>query len=140
MAQSNSKGDRGERELVNYLNGNGWGVLRSPASGSATVRELPDVLAGNGRRFFVMETKWESGNKIYYDRDKILGLKFFGHKFGAEPRAVARFDAEYGDPSYGEDWPGYYLFGLDELYITKEGNFRIKKEAALEYGTPVVDL
>jgi len=48
---TNKKGDRRERELVNRLDDAGFAVMRAPASGGATQRELPDVLAGNGEAF-----------------------------------------------------------------------------------------
>ena len=40
---SQAKGDRRERELVNALDEAGFAVMRAPASGAATDRELPDV-------------------------------------------------------------------------------------------------
>jgi hypothetical protein len=43
---ANRKGDRRERELVNKLDDAGFAVMRAPASGSATARDLPDGLAG----------------------------------------------------------------------------------------------
>ena len=54
---SNRKGDRRERELVNRLDEAGFAVMRAPASGSATDRELPDVLAGDGGTFYAIEAK-----------------------------------------------------------------------------------
>lgn len=40
---------RYERELVNTFDAVGMGALRAPSSGSATGRELPDVLAGRSQ-------------------------------------------------------------------------------------------
>jgi len=42
-------GARYERELVNALDACGYVAMRAPASGAATDRELPDVLAGRKR-------------------------------------------------------------------------------------------
>ena len=42
-------GSREERDLLNSSGDNGSAVLRAPASGGATKKPLPDVIAGNGR-------------------------------------------------------------------------------------------
>ena len=54
---SNSKGSRRERELVNKLDEDGYAVMRAPASGAATERELPDVLAGDGEDFYIISRR-----------------------------------------------------------------------------------
>ena len=41
-------GSKEERDLVNMLWDVGFAAMRAPASGGATKRPLPDVLAGNG--------------------------------------------------------------------------------------------
>ena len=64
---SNAKGDRRERELVNALDERGFAVMRAPASGSATDRDLPDVLAGDGETFYAIEAKSSAGAPIYLD-------------------------------------------------------------------------
>lgn len=120
---SNEKGDRRERELVNKLDDNGFAVMRAPASGSATERELPDVLAGNGETFYAIEAKSSSGDPIYIDGEGIEALIFFAKNFGAKPRVGVRFDRE--------DW---YFFDVDDLYQTDGGNYRVKKETALSEG------
>jgi Holliday junction resolvase len=62
---TNTKGSRRERELVNQLDETGFAVMRAPASGSATERELPDVLAGDNGYFLAIEAKSSSGDPIY---------------------------------------------------------------------------
>ena len=62
---SNRKGDRRERELVNRLDEAGVAVMRAPASGSATDRELPDGLAGDGGTCYAIQGKSTSGRPIY---------------------------------------------------------------------------
>jgi Holliday junction resolvase len=120
---SNEKGDRRERELVNQLDDNGFAVMRAPASGSATERELPDVLAGNGEDFYAIEAKSSAGEPIYIDGEEIEALIFFAKNFGAKPCVGVRFDRE--------DW---YFFHVDDLYQTDGGNYRVKKETALSDG------
>jgi len=126
---SNRKGDRRERELVNELDDAGFAVMRAPASGSATERELPDVLAGNGEEFFAIEAKSSAGDPIYLDGEEIEALLYFSQNFGAKPRVGVRFDRE--------DW---YFFHPGDLYTTDGGNYRVKKETALADGTDFAEL
>ena len=123
MANSNAKGDRRERELVNRLDEAGFAVMRAPASGSATERELPDVLAGNGETFYAIEAKSSAGDPIYLTGEEIEALVYFARNFGAKPRVAARFDRE--------DW---YFFHPGDLYTTDGGNYRVKKATALAEG------
>ncbi len=124
MVGSNAKGDRRERELVNALDEAGFAVMRAPASGSATERELPDVLAGDGERFYAVEAKSSAGDPIYLDGEEVEALLFFARNFGAKPRIGVRFDRE--------DW---FFFHPGDLYTTDGGNYRVKKETALAEGT-----
>ncbi|AUX09383.1 holliday junction resolvase Hjr [Halalkaliarchaeum desulfuricum] len=121
---ANRKGDRRERELVNALDEAGFAVMRAPASGSATDRELPDVLAGNGEMFYAIEAKSSAGDPIYLSGEEVEALVYFARNFGAKPRIGVRFDRE--------DW---YFFHPGDLYTTDAGSYRVKKETALAEGT-----
>jgi Holliday junction resolvase len=125
----NTKGDRRERELVNRLDDAGFAVMRAPASGSATARSLPDVLAGNGRVFYAIEAKSSGGDPIYLTGEEIEALIYFSQNFGAQPKVGVRFDRE--------DW---YFFHPADLYRTDGGNYRVKKETALDGGETIDDL
>ncbi|WP_220132640.1 Holliday junction resolvase Hjc [Halorhabdus salina] len=129
MANSNAKGDRRERELVNELDEAGFAVMRAPASGSATERELPDVLAGDGEDFYAVEAKSSAGDPIYLDGQEVENLVYFARNFGAKPRIGVRFDRE--------DW---YFFHPADLYTTDAGSYRVKKETALAEGTDFAEL
>jgi Holliday junction resolvase len=120
---ANRKGDRRERELVNRLDDAGFAVMRAPASGSATDRDLPDVLAGNGDAFYAIEAKSSAGDPIYLTGEEVESLIFFAQNFGAKARIGVRFDEE--------DW---YFFHPGDLYTTDGGNYRVKKETALAEG------
>jgi holliday junction resolvase Hjr len=120
---ANRKGDRRERELVNRLDEAGFAVMRAPASGSATTRELPDVLAGNGDVFYAVEAKASAGDPIYLTGEEVEALVYFARNFGAKARIGVRFDRE--------DW---YFFHPGDLYTTDGGNYRVKKETALAEG------
>ncbi|EMA20676.1 Holliday junction resolvase Hjc [Haloarcula argentinensis] len=124
MANSNAKGDRRERELVNALDEAGFAVMRAPASGSATERELPDVLSGDSETFYAIEAKSSAGDPIYLTGEEVEALLFFARNFGAKPRIGVRFDRE--------DW---YFFHPADLHTTDGGNYRVKKETALSDGT-----
>ncbi len=120
---SQAKGDRRERELVNALDEAGFAVMRAPASGSATERELPDVLAGDGEQFYAIEAKSSAGDPIYLTGEEVEALIYFAQNFGAKPRIGVRFDRE--------DW---YFFHPGDLHVTDGGNYRVKKETALADG------
>ena len=125
----NPKGDRRERELVNRLHDAGFAVMRAPASGSSTDRELPDVLAGDGRVFYAVEAKSSSGDPIYLRGEEVEALIYFARNFGASPKIGVRFDRE--------DW---YFFHPGDLYVTDGGNYRVKKETAIADGETIDDL
>ncbi len=125
----NPKGDRRERELVNRLDEAGFAVMRAPASGSSTDRDLPDVLAGNGDRFYAIEAKSSSGDPIYLDGGEVESLVYFARNFGAKARIGVRFDRE--------DW---YFFHPGDLYTTGGGNYRVKRETALAEGEDLDEL
>ncbi len=126
---ANTKGDRRERELVNRLDEAGFAVMRAPASGGATQRELPDVLAGNGNVFYAIEAKSSSGDPIYLSGEEVEALVYFSQNFGAKPKIGVRFDRE--------DW---YFFHPADVHQTDGGNYRVKKETALEEGDSMDDL
>lgn len=120
MMASNRKGDRRERELVNRLDEAGFAVMRAPASGSATERELPDVLAGNGDSFYAIEAKSSSGDPIYLDGAEVEALIYFAQNFGARARIGVRFDRE-----------AWAFFHPSDLHMTDGGNYRVKEERAV---------
>jgi Holliday junction resolvase len=126
---ANRKGDRRERELVNELDAAGFAVMRAPASGSATERDLPDVLAGDGEKFYAIEAKSSAGDPIYLSGEEVESLIYFARNFGAKARVAARFDRE--------DW---YFFHPGDLHVTDGGNYRVKKETALADGEDLDEL
>lgn len=121
MVNSNAKGDRKERELVRRLYDDGFATMRAPASGSATGRDLPDIIAGNGDVTYCIEAKSSSGDPIYLDGEEIDSLVYFATNFGAIPVVAARFNHL--------DWA---FFTPDTLYQTQGGNYRVKRERAAD--------
>jgi len=114
---------------VNALDDAGFAVMRAPASGAATERELPDVLAGNGDDFYAIEAKSSSGRPIYLEGEEVENLVYFARNFGAKPRIAVRFDRE--------DW---FFFHPGDLYTTDKGSYRVKKETALADGVDFAEL
>lgn len=133
----NTKGDRRERELVNALDERGWAVMRAPASGGATERDLPDVHAGHPDRehTVAIEAKSSSGDPIYLDRPEVEALCRFAALFGSEPVIGVKFDVKNGDPPWGvDDDPGWRFLAPEECHRTDDGNYRVKKQTAYERG------
>jgi Holliday junction resolvase len=126
---ASDKGSRRERELVNKLDEKGFAVMRAPASGSATDRDLPDVLAGDGERFYAIEVKSSNGDPIYIDSEEIDSLQYFAEGFGAKSKIAVRFDKM--------EWA---FFSPKDLYRTDSGNYRIKRDTAIADGTDLLEL
>jgi Holliday junction resolvase len=138
MTDSNAKGNRNERELVNLMDEMGFAVMRAPASGAATERELPDVLAGRSGLFYALEAKSSAGDPIYVDGEEIDDLTFFASNFGAHARLAVKFDVEHGDPAYGDDdRSGWYVVPPRKCHVTDGGNFRVKKSFAVSEAVPL---
>ena len=127
MANSHRKGARTERELVNKLHEAGFAVIRAPASGAATERELPDVLCGNGAAAYAIEAKSSSGDPIYVSKTELDDLRYFATSFGCYSRVGARFNRE--------DWA---FFNPNDLHETEKSR-RVKKED-LPDGSTIDDL
>tara|TARA_A100001037_G_scaffold306085_1_gene349110 strand:+ start:27392 stop:27832 length:441 start_codon:yes stop_codon:yes gene_type:complete len=129
MSSAQTKGSRVERELVRLLDESGFAVMRAPASGGATSRELPDVLAGNGELFYAFEVKSSASDKIYLSGKEVEALIYFSQNFGAKARIGIRFD--------NEKW---YFFHPGDLYLTKGGNYRVTREDIHEQGIDFEEL
>lgn len=105
---SRSNPGRYERELVNVLDATGWVAMRAPSSGSATKRELPDIMAlredttatvvdaesGVMRptaEVLFVEHKSGSDSILYVDGDEADDLISAAHDAGARALFGARF-------------------------------------------------
>lgn len=117
------KGSNEERDLVHKLWERGFAAMRAPASGGATKRPLPDVLAGNSEVYIAIEVKTTTKKKIYIDYPKIDALCEFSGIFGAKPYLGIKF-------KYSK-----WLFLVpDNIERTRNNNYRIEKELALKNG------
>ncbi len=117
------KGSKEERDLVSMFWDVDFAAMRAPASGSATKKPLPDVIAGNGNVYFAIEVKSSSKDKIYINSEKILGLREFSSIFGAKAYVGVKFKRKK-----------WLFVSLDDLEITKGENYKLDKNLALEKG------
>jgi Holliday junction resolvase len=117
------KGSTEERDLVHKLWERKFAAMRAPGSGGATKKPLPDVLAGNGKKYLAFEVKTTSKEKIYIDSTQVDGLCEFSEIFGAEPYLGVKFKHTK------------WLFLTPEtIDRTRGDNYKIEKYLALEKG------
>lgn len=117
------KGSDVERTLVKKLWANGFAALRAPASGGATKRPLPDILAGNNKIYLAIEVKSTSKDRIYIDSLQIDDLIKFSDIFGAKPYICVKFN-----------YVKWLFLEPVNVVRTKNGNYRIDKDFAIEKG------
>ena len=142
-AASGRKGARYERELVNALREAGWGALRLPSSGSATERELPDILAGtpeavagpDGERalssLWAVEAKCGNSSTLYVDGDEVTALIEYAQRWGARPLLGARYTTR-------DMGKFHYLVLPGDARITDGGNYGLPKDDLHERAWAVV--
>jgi len=123
------KGSREERDLVKLLWDNGFAAMRAPASGGATKKPLPDVIAGNGSIYLAIEVKTTSRDRIYIDSRKMNGLKEFSDTFGARPYIGIKFKYR--------DW---IFLSPEDLEVTRAENYRLDLDIALERGRDIHEI
>lgn len=118
-----NKGSRVERELVKMLWDADCAAMRAPASGGATKKPLPDIIAGNGKIYLAIEVKSTSADHIYINSEKITGLKEFSEIFGAEPYLGAKFK--------NKKWRFVHLH---DLIKTRGENYKVDVDLAFSKG------
>ncbi len=119
----NKKGSRVERELVKMLWNADCAAMRAPASGGATKKPLPDIIAGNGKVYLAIEVKSTSADYIYINSDKIVGLIEFSNIFGAEPYLGAKFK--------NKNWR---FLHVSDLIKTRGDNYKVDVDLAFSKG------
>ena len=117
------KGSIEERDLVKMFWDAGFAAMRAPASGGATKRPLPDVLAGNGDKYLAIEVKSTRQEHIYIDNEKISNLVEFCDIFGAVPYVGAKF--------IRKPWR---FIKISDLYVTRSNNYRVNLDLAFRKG------
>lgn len=90
---SKEKGDRRERQLVNDLAEFDVAVIRTPGSGSASPRDLPDVTVIDGRRpdarnVHCVELKAAGDGYVKLEKDEVAALRRFAARAAGTPWIV----------------------------------------------------
>lgn len=123
------KGTAEERDLVHKLWDRNFAAMRAPASGGATKKPLPDILAGNGKIYLAIEVKTTTKDKIYIDSPQIDALLEFSSIFGATPYIGIKFK-----------YTKWYFIIPDKAPRTKNGNYKIEKNFCLESGLEIDEI
>lgn len=117
------KGSREERELVHMLWNANCAAMRAPASGGATKKPLPDIVAGNGKTYLAIEVKSTSKDRIYINSDKIKALREFADIFGAEPYVGVKFTRKK-----------WRFLNPNILMKTRQNNYKLDIDLAFKKG------
>lgn len=90
MPMHNPSGAAKERELATRLHEKGYAVMRAPASGAGTMREMPDVLAIGDAGTFAIEAKKRKEPYVRMPADEIQNLHNFAFRADATPVVAVR--------------------------------------------------
>ena len=123
------KGSAEERDLVHKLWDRNFAAMRAPASGGATKRPLPDVVAGNGKIYLAIEVKTTTKDKIYIDAEQIDALLEFSEIFGAKPYIGVKFK-----------YKKWLFLAPENAERTRTGNYKVEKDFALEKGLEIDEI
>ena len=111
------KGIAAERQLVNKFWQNDFAAIRVPASGAGSKSvPKPDIIVGNGQKYYAFEVKTTNSERIYLREDEIDELVSFSDTFGSEPLVAVRFKKET------REW---LFFEIHHLRRTTSGNYII---------------
>lgn len=119
--RSSEKGTRRERELVGMFDDAGFGVLRAPASGSATVRELPDLVAARGPGFgwtcmLIIEAKATHNGYVRLDPEEIKAILTYAKLSGGLEYVAVRPDRDR-----------WHFYRVEDLNETAGGAYSVKQ-------------
>ena len=103
--------------------------MRAPASGGATKRPLPDVVAGNGTLYLAIEVKTTTKDKIYIDAEQIDALLEFSNIFGAKSYIGVKFK-----------YTKWLFLEPENAQRTRNDNYKIEKDFALEKGLEIDEI
>lgn len=109
-----------ERKLWIKLWNEGYGCMRSPASGGGRKHPQPDLLVSDREKDFLyaIEVKRTKGKSLYVGKDEVEDLKDFCERWGeVEAVIAARFDKPVG-----------WIFKLPEECETTEKSIKITRK------------
>jgi Holliday junction resolvase len=122
MKYKYEKGAKAERELIDMFWESSWAAARIAGSGVSR-HPCPDLVAGNGQKFFAIESKSSGSDYVHLTYDEIVKLVTFSQKFGATPYVAVRYE--------GGDW---LFLDMAKIQYTKGKNFKVSKSFAYEDG------
>ena len=106
-----------ERKLVNLLWEHNLAAIRIPASGAGSKSvPKPDIIAGNGQKYYAFEVKTSDSEKIYLREDEIDELVSFSGAFGCTPLVAVKFRKK------SRVWK---FFKISDLKRTSSGNYKV---------------
>ncbi|MCR5026694.1 MAG: Holliday junction resolvase [Methanobrevibacter sp.] len=123
------KGSAEERDLVHKLWDRNFAAMRAPASGGATKRPLPDVVAGNGKVYLAIEVKTTTKDKVYIEEPQIDALLEFSKIFGAKAYIGVKFK-----------YKKWLFLEPENAERTRNGNYKIEKDYILEKGLEIDEI
>lgn len=127
--KAKAKGSNAERELIEMFYNAGFAAMRAAGSGVSRY-PCPDVLAGNGKKFYAFECKSIASDYVHLTYEEIVKLVTFAQKFGAVPYVAVRFAAK--------DW---IFLDIGKIRYTKdEKNFKVSKSFAYKDGKSFEEL
>jgi len=120
------KGIRFERELIHKLWDNGFAALRSAGSGAARY-PMPDIVAGNGKKFIAIEVKKRDKLPVYLTEKEVKELIMFANLFGAKACIAVKVSSK--------NWK---FFKVEQLEKTPK-SYKIDEEV-FRLGTDLEDI
>lgn len=120
-ARRKSKGSKAERDLIHMFWSKGFAAMRAAGSGSSQ-HPSPDIVVGNGKRFFAFEVKSSMDHSKYLSKDEITQLDLFANSFGARAFVAIKFDKEQ-----------WYFLRLTDLKVTPR-SYVVTLESARKKG------
>jgi len=115
-----------ERALARQLSDAGYHVIRAPASGSKTTRDLPDLAWSKADVTpHVGELKTTGQDIAYYEQAEVEALRRFGVAFSATPVLLARYKQD----------TTYYKIAPEDARQTDSGNYAVERDMIV---TPVL--
>lgn len=91
MLHNKINGSNFERNVINYLYDKGFEAIRVVGSGGGTIKDRPDILAGNMIDIYAIEVKTSLKEVIYIKKQQIKELINFSIGFGATPLVCVNF-------------------------------------------------
>ena len=123
------KGSAEERDLVHKLWERNFAAMRAPASGGATKKPLPDVIAGNGEIYLAIEVKTTTKDKVYIDYPQIDDLLEFSRIFGAKAYIGVKFK-----------YTKWLFLEPKNAERTRNDNYKVEKSYILEKGLEIDEI